>query len=204
MKQYHEALFLSYRPRTECSISRFCITNCTHSIFRTIEGRVGFAWAFSETVKTISNITYTASKRVLTFDKHQSRLFKLRLIELYAKRIYYVYFLSNSFMTMCNLQKRLIRVIFTTPASDVYERLKTNGTAIKIAKRLLTINNKRKIIRWNIYRDNNFHSRRQVLKCLWKSLFIVYVLSRLPGVCFFQRWTRGTKIAQSFLLQPEL
>ena len=59
----------------------------------------------------------------------------------------------------------------TTPAKDVHERLKTNGTAIKIAKRLLTINNKRKIIRWNKYRDNNIHSRRQILKCLWKSLF---------------------------------
>ena len=34
--------FLSYRPRTECSISQFCKTNCTHSIFRTIEARVGF------------------------------------------------------------------------------------------------------------------------------------------------------------------
>ena len=32
------ALFLSYRPRTECSILQFCNTNCTHSIFRTIEG----------------------------------------------------------------------------------------------------------------------------------------------------------------------
>ena len=31
-------------------------------------------------------------------------------------------------------------------------------------ERLLTIN-KRNIIRWNIYRENNFHSRRQVLKC---------------------------------------
>ena len=39
------------------------------------------------------------------------------------------------------------RGILTTPASDVHKRLKTNGTAIKIAKRLLTINNKRKIIR---------------------------------------------------------
>ena len=38
--QYHEALFLSYRPRTECSISQFCNTNYTHSIFRTIEARV--------------------------------------------------------------------------------------------------------------------------------------------------------------------
>ena len=39
------------------------------------------------------------------------------------------------------------RGILSTPASDVHERLKTNGTAIKIPKRLLTINNKRKIIR---------------------------------------------------------
>ena len=32
----------------------------------------------------------------------------------------------------------------------------------------------------------------------------VYVLSQLPGVCFFQRRTRGKEIAQTFLLQPEL
>ena len=37
MKQYYEALFLSYsRPRTECSISQFCSTKSTHSILRTI------------------------------------------------------------------------------------------------------------------------------------------------------------------------
>ena len=70
---------LSYRPRTECSISQFCNRNCTHSIFRTIEA--------------------------------SSSSLKLKL---------------------------------------------TN------------------------------------------------VLSLLPGVCFFQRWTRGKKVAQSFLLQPEL
>ena len=36
MKQYHEALFLSYRRRTECSISQFCNTNvkCAYSGFR--------------------------------------------------------------------------------------------------------------------------------------------------------------------------
>ena len=45
VKWYHEALFLSYRPRTECSISQFCNTNCTHSIFSAIEARV------SETVE---------------------------------------------------------------------------------------------------------------------------------------------------------
>ena len=40
----------------------------------------------------------------------------------------------------------------------------------KFRKRLLAIKT-RNIIRWNIYRDNNFYSRRQVLrvKCFWKS-----------------------------------
>ena len=47
-------------------------------------GRSKHAWAFSETVKKISKITYTANRRVVTFDERQSRLFKLRLIELYA------------------------------------------------------------------------------------------------------------------------
>ena len=32
----------SYRPWTEGSISQFCNTNCTHSILRTMEVRVGF------------------------------------------------------------------------------------------------------------------------------------------------------------------
>ena len=39
VKQYHEALFLSYRPRTDHNFSN---TNCTHSTFRSIEARVGF------------------------------------------------------------------------------------------------------------------------------------------------------------------
>ena len=42
VKQCYEALFLSYRPLTECSISQFCNTNYTQSIFRTIEARLGF------------------------------------------------------------------------------------------------------------------------------------------------------------------
>ena len=35
-------------------------------------------------------------------------------------------------MTMYNFKKRLIRA--STPASDVHERLKTNGKAMKIAR----------------------------------------------------------------------
>ena len=36
LREYYEALHLSYRPRTKCSISQFFKTNCTQSIFRTI------------------------------------------------------------------------------------------------------------------------------------------------------------------------
>ena len=58
VKQDYEPLFLSYRPRTECSSSQFCNTNCTHLY----SGRSKQAWAFSETVKKNSKITYTASR----------------------------------------------------------------------------------------------------------------------------------------------
>ena len=77
-------------------------------------------------------------------------------------------FLMVSVITMCNLIKCLIRATFlSTPASDVHERWKQKGTdkRLKLQERLLTIN-ERNIIRWNIYRDTNFHSRRQVLKYL--------------------------------------
>ena len=66
----------------------------------------------------------------------------------------------------CNLQKRLIRAAFwVLPKAVFTEWLKTNGTAIKITRET-TNNQKWNIIRWNIYRDNNLHSRRQVLQCL--------------------------------------
>ena len=41
--------------------------------------------------------------------------------------------------------------------------LKQTAQRFKLQDRLLTIT-KRNIIRLNIYRDNNFHSRRQVLE----------------------------------------
>ena len=40
-KQYYEALFLSYRTQTKCSISQFFKTNWTHSIFRTVRSTRG-------------------------------------------------------------------------------------------------------------------------------------------------------------------
>ena len=59
----------------------------------------------------------------------------------------------------------------------------------KLRKRLLTIKT-RNIIRWNIYRDNNCYSRRQVLrvKCFWNPEGHIQNLAdinRLSGVCYF-------------------
>ena len=55
----------------------------------------------------------------------------------------------------------LLQAMFMSDWNQTAQRL-------KLQEKLLTIN-KRNIIRWNIYRDKNFHSRRQVLKCLSKS-----------------------------------
>ena len=74
-------------------------------------------------------------------------------------------------LSMCNLQKRLIRAAFwVLPQRSVsLSDWKQTAQWLKLQERLRTIN-KRNRIRWNIYRDNNFHSRRQVSKCLVKIL----------------------------------
>ena len=43
-------------------------------------------------------------------------------------------FLFNGFITMCNLKALDTCIILSTPESNVHERMKTNGTAIKIAR----------------------------------------------------------------------
>ena len=111
MKQY----YLSYRPRTECSISQFFKTNCTQSIFRTIS-----CGLLAKPLKKFPKSPIQPAS--LTFNERQ--IFK-------------------GFITMCNLEKRLIPAEKRlTPASDVHERLKTNSTAIKIARE--TTNNYKK------------------------------------------------------------
>ena len=57
VKQYYEALYLLYRLRTEWSISLFFKTNCT-----SVNIQDDQSFAFSETVRKISKITYTASR----------------------------------------------------------------------------------------------------------------------------------------------
>ena len=189
MKQY----YLSYRPRTECSISQFFETNCTQSIFRTINhGLLAKTFTVKKFPKSpirpagshiwrAPNLQWTLIKFLFNIIKNLLRLF--------------IFF----YLMVLYLEKHLIRPAFWILLHAMsMNDCKQTAQRFKLQERLLTIN-KRNIIRWNIYRDNNFHSRRQVLKVLIKLQGQVYVLSRPPGVCFFQRWTRGKKIAQSFL-----
>ena len=106
--------------------------NCTHSIFRTAKPSK-HAWAFSETVQKISKITYTASRfSLLTSAKFAVNITRVTLQ--HNKEFVFI-FLFHWFITMCNLKKAFdTRSILSTPASDVYERLKTNGKPIKIAR----------------------------------------------------------------------
>ena len=134
-KEYYEALYLSYRPWTECSISQFFKTNCTQSIFGTINPGL----FNSETVQKISKITYTASRfSFLTSAKLAVRVvlsvwMNINRVTLqhnkeHNKEFIMFIVLFNGFITFDT------RGILSPPASDVHERLKTNGTAIKFAK----------------------------------------------------------------------
>ena len=97
------------------------------------------------------------------------QVFEWTLIELRSDIIKNLLCLFSYLMvlSMCNLQKRLIRAAFWVLLQAIFTDCDWKQTAqrLKLQERLLTIN-KRNIIWWNIYRDNNFHSRRQVLKCL--------------------------------------
>ena len=133
-------------------------------------GRWKHAWAFSETVKKITNspIRPAGSQQFwqapnewtiieLHFNKVKNLLCLLCLLLLF-----FIWWFYNDVQPSKAFDTR---GILSTPASSVHERLKTNGTAIKIAREATT-NNKINITRWNIYRENSSHPRRQVLKCL--------------------------------------
>ena len=134
-------------------------------------GRWKHAWAFSETVKKISKITHTAS-RFATFLTSAKWMNSYRVTLQQSKEFIMfivfiiIIFLFDGFITMCNLRKRLIRAAFWVLLQAVFMNdWKQTAQQLKLQERKRTIN-KINIIRWNIYRDNNFHSRRQVLKCL--------------------------------------
>ena len=88
VKEYYDALFLSYRPQTKCSISQFFRPNCSHS------------------KKNFQNHPY--GQPVLTFDKISAKF------AVYFKRVTLQHNKDFGFIfcQMCNLKKRLIRGAF--------------------------------------------------------------------------------------------
>ena len=93
-------------------------------------------WAFSETVRKISKITYTASR----FNSHfwwapnlQWTLIELRFNII--NNLLFLFFLFKGFITMCNLKKRLIRAQFWDNSCKRCSWTTENErTAIKIAR----------------------------------------------------------------------
>ena len=167
-KQYYEALYLSYRPRTiECSISQFSKTNCTQSIFRTIN-RGLLAKPFKKFPK--SPIRPAGSHNFWQAPNLQCELWSIvwmniNRVTLQHNKEFIMVIFYLMVLSMCNLQKRLIRAAFWVLLQAMFMNdWKQTAQRLKLQERPLTIN-KRNIIRWNIYRDNKFHSRRQV-KCL--------------------------------------
>ena len=101
VKQYYEALFLSYRPRTKCSISQH-------------------AWAFSQTVKNISKITKYIWPAGSHFCRASCGRVWLTVTLQHNKEFIMVIFYLMA-LSICNLQKRLIRAAFwVPPARDVH------------------------------------------------------------------------------------
>ena len=152
MKQYYEALFLSYRPwTTECSISQYCDTNC-------YSGRSKHAWALAvNRWKNFQNHLY--GQPVLTFTVLAVRVFERTLTELRSNII------KNLLCLFFILKRFNARHFEYSGKRCLLNDWKQSAQRLKLQERVLTIN-KRNIIRWNIYRDDNFHSGRQVLKCL--------------------------------------
>ena len=120
------------------------------------------------------------SQPFLLFVKHQicsasCEVFEWTLVELLLdimKNLLYLFFLMDLFI-LCVIFKSVWYARHFEKScmqcSCMYD-WKQTAQRIKLRKRLLTII-KRNIFRWNIYSDNNFHSRTQVLrvKCPWQS-----------------------------------
>ena len=119
-----------------------------HNFSRQIEfiqysGPSKHAWTFNQRNHSKNFQNHLYSQPVLTFDERQICEEILKELRFNVIKNLLSLFFIHGFITMCNLKKHLIRSACTlsTPASDVYERLKTNGKAMKITLlRLATIN----------------------------------------------------------------
>ena len=118
-------------------------------------GRSQHAWALAiKPLKKNFKIIYTAS-RFWLLQCQQWRVFEWTLTELRSnivKNLLCLFFILKRFFEYSGKRCSL-------------NDWKQSAQRLKLQETVLTIN-KRNIIRWNIYRDDNFHSGRQVLKCV--------------------------------------
>ena len=131
---YHTSYKMQYFP-----IFFFCLQDKLHS-FNIQDHRRTRGLLISETVQNISKITYTAAGSNFWQAPNLRRNFQRITLQRDEEFIESIFF--NGFITMCNLKKAFDMLgILSTPASDVCERLKINGKAMKITLlRLPTIN----------------------------------------------------------------
>ena len=124
VKEYYEVLFLSYRPPDlrQLAVSFSIFQDKFHSYN---SGSQKHTWAFNETVQKISKITYTASSQAPSLQRNFNRVIRFNII----KNLLFIFYLQVYDHHDVNTRGTL-----STPASDVHERLKTNGKAMKIAK----------------------------------------------------------------------
>ena len=87
-------------------------------------------------------------------------------------RFYFPLFIKLFMVLLCVIFKSewYLRAAFWVFLHAMFNDWKQPVQQWKLWEGLLTIN-KINIIRWSMYRDNNFHSQRQLLsvKCPWKS-----------------------------------
>ena len=108
-KEYYEARFLSYRPRTKCSI--FTIFQDKLHSFNIQDHRGTRGLLISETVQKFPKSPIRPAGSNFWQAPNLRRNFK-RVTLQRDKEFTMSLFFINGFITMCNLKKRLIRLAF--------------------------------------------------------------------------------------------
>ena len=164
VKQYYEALF--FIIQTSDRLQYFTILQYKLHSFNIQDDR-SMSGLLAKSIKTFP-VTYTASRfPLLPCEMWSSVWMNTNRVTLQHNKEVIMFIFYLMVFSMCIIFKSVwyARHFEYSCKQCFTEPLKTNGTAIKITRE--TTNNQQKnIIRLNIFRDNNFHSQRQVLKCL--------------------------------------
>ena len=138
MKQYYEVLFLSYRPRTECSIQSTYFTILQYKLHSfNIQNDRSKRWLLAKPLKNCQLKSPILSAAVLTFAVRvlASIWTNMNRVKLQHNKELIMFIFYWKVLSMCNPQKHLIRAAFWVLLQAMFtERLKTNGTAIKITR----------------------------------------------------------------------